>query len=86
MESDLLDLVREPKICDVVIFDWVVTFLIGYYLALYLHEKMNVKMEKAKFIVVTIVFLIFIGLYAHIIFNVPTMMSYYLGISEKPAR
>ncbi len=86
MSSDLLELARQPKIFDVVIFDWFVTFLVGYYIALLLHEKMGVKMEKSKFIIITIVVLIIIGIYAHIVFNVATMLGYYLGLSDKPAR
>jgi hypothetical protein len=86
MNTDLLEIARCPKIFDIVIFDWVITLLVGYYMALLLHDKMKIKMDRGKFIVITIILLILLGIYTHIVFNVPTMLSYYLGISEKPLR
>ncbi len=84
MTSNILTTLRKPKILDMAIVDWLLTLLFGYYLGFILYQKMNIKLCRNKFIFFTIILLILIGIYVHILFNVPTMFNYYLGLGNKP--
>ena len=71
---------RDPKIFDMSIFDWVVSLsaaaVVGYLL------KIKKPLHWLAFIVAWILF----GVLTHAAFGIPTMLGYYLRINVKPAR
>jgi len=74
-----LDRVRQPKLFDMSIFDWVAS-LSG---AVLLGWMIQVKgISWIGFLLAWILF----GVVVHSAFGVKTMLGYYLGLNEKPIR
>jgi cadmium resistance protein CadD (predicted permease) len=67
----LLKTLREPKILDMAVFDWVATFIAALIFTKYVVPKWNV-------IIVFILFVI-LGIFVHVQTGTPTMFNYYLG-------
>ena len=72
---------RQPKIFNMSIFDWVATFLGSMIIQKYLYYK---KIKKS--ILQVFIYFILIGIFIHKIMKVDTMFGYYLGINKKPIR
>ena len=84
-----IELIRQPKIFNMAIFDWASTLLASFIIAKLLFRILDINKYKVSFILfyfyVTILLLI-LGIFLHIFFDVNTMLGYYLGISKKPKR
>ena len=72
----IIDTLREPKIFNFIIFDWIATFLSAM-----LIEKIF-KVDKW----ITFIILLIISIPLHIYFKTPTMTNYYLGVDQYPSR
>ena len=74
-----LDRVRQPKVFDMSIFDWVVSLsgavLVGWV----------IRVKGLSWILFLLAWILF-GVVAHSAFGVKTMLGYYLGLNEKPIR
>lgn len=79
-DCTLIDKLRQPKIADMSIFDWltsmVAAVLIG--VAIGIKNPMSWIMFSSGWVL--------FGIIMHWIFGVPTMLGYYLGINNKPVR
>lgn len=77
----MIDKLRNPKILDMSIFDWVASlfgaWLIGYFL---------IGLRNAGMWVLFFLLWVALGVLIHWMLDVPTMLGYYLGISRKPKR
>jgi len=80
-ECGMIDKLRNPKILDMSIFDWVASlfgaWLIGYFL---------IGLRNAGMWVLFFLLWVALGVLIHWMLDVPTMLGYYLGISRKPKR
>ncbi len=74
----LINLLRTPKFpfTEFVVFDWVATYIAAYYLAQHYQRSLWT----------VFIFLIVVSVILHIIFDVPTVTNYYLGLSGYPSR
>jgi hypothetical protein len=79
--STLLERLRQPKIANMSIFDWVTSLLAAYAVGAYILRIRTVT-SWAFFLLGWIAF----GIATHWAVGVPTMLGYYLGINEKPKR
>ena len=70
----LLKTLREPKLLNMSIFDFVATFVIAIILNKFVLPKQNVFL--------IFILLVILGIIIHMQFNIPTMMNYYLGINS----
>lgn len=70
--------IRQYRIFNMAIFDWVATLIGAYLLNLFLFHKF----EYWKVALGTII----LGIIVHKILGVRTMFNYYLGLGEKPIR
>jgi len=77
----LIDTLRKPKIIDMSIFDWVITLLVGYLLAIYIF-----KLTDIYLILYFEMLVILLGIITHKIFGINTMLGYYIGLNPKPIR
>ena len=79
--SSTIDQLRQYRIAEMAIFDWVTSLLgaiiIGYYL---------LKLRSIIHWIVWIIIWILFGIIVHLLFGVDTMLGYYLGINKKPIR
>jgi hypothetical protein len=74
----LIKTLRQPKLFDMAIFDFSATFLAAYLVHKYLKIECSLWSVFAGFVGV--------GVLVHILTETPTMLNYYLGLSEKPIR
>lgn len=87
-----IDTARGPKFFGFVIFDWLLTIVSGYYLGGWIYDIVNknttngLTVQRNNFIFLTIILLVFIGIYIHCLTNTDTMIGYYMGLSNKPIR
>jgi uncharacterized membrane protein YcaP (DUF421 family) len=72
-----IETLREPKILDMSIFDWVISLVVAALVGKWLGIK-----QWPLFLVVWIAF----GIWAHWLFGIKTMLGYYVGLNEKPER
>ena len=77
----LIDTLRKPKIIDMSIFDWVMTLLVGYLLAIYIFNLTDIYL-----ILYFEMLVILLGIITHKIFGINTMLGYYIGLNPKPIR
>lgn len=76
--TGLLQKLRKPKLFDIALFDLIGT-LLGAFLA---HRYFDMKQS----LVAVMFAFVIIGIAVHVLLGVPTMLNYYLGLSEKPMR
>ena len=76
-----IDRLRQPKIFDMSLFDWISSLTGAYLIGYYILKLKSFFSYMVWFIVWTL-----FGVWIHYIFNVKTMLGYYLGINEKPLR
>lgn len=76
-----IKILRQPKIFNMALFDWTLTFIGAYiiYNILYRNKYIN-----QTIINLTIIFVctVIIGVFVHYILNIPTMFNYYLGLNS----
>ncbi len=82
---ELITTLRQYKIFDMAIFDWLATLICAYLFAIFVHNKNNIKIDKTKYIILTTIFFIILSIYIHVTFNIDTMFGYYLGLSNLPS-
>jgi len=70
---------REPKIADFIIFDWVATVLS----AAYIGYKYNLSNYET---ILAFIVLIILSIILHLVFKIDTKTNYLLGISKYPVR
>ena len=78
-----IDLLRKPKVLDMSIFDWVTSLLGAWIVGVYV---IGLKGAGALVWCVYLLFWVMLGVLAHCVFGVPTMLGYYIGVSTKPVR
>ena len=78
----LIDKLRKPKFINMAIFDIVATFIGALFLAKMFYKHKN-NFWLSTIIIFTI--LIILGIIIHYMFNIPTMLNYYLGLNSKTA-
>ena len=83
---DLIDILREPKIFNMAIFDWILTLLGSYAITWLLYKFNDIDISFTQMYVIITIGLVIIGIILHKILNVPTMLGYYLGLNKKPKR
>ena len=76
----LIDKLRQPKIADMSIFDWVTSLLGAFILGKFI--GIHSRNAWVLFILAWTLF----GILAHWYFGISTMLGYYLGINDKPIR
>ena len=69
---------RQPKIFDMAIFDWVATFVGSIIIQKYIIYK-----QIKKSILQVFIYLIIMGIIIHKTMKVDTMFGYYIGINKK---
>ena len=77
----VIDRLRQPKVFDMSLFDWVTSLFGAYLIGYYIFKLKSIFSYILWFIVWTL-----LGVWIHYIFNVNTMLGYYLGINDKPLR
>jgi len=77
----IIDKLRNPKLFDMSIFDWVTSLLGAWIIGRFIFN-----LTGAIAWIAYILFWIALGVFIHWLIDVPTMIGYYLGISEKPKR
>jgi hypothetical protein len=75
-DSDIIGILRGPKIDDFVIFDWVATIITAV--------GLNLMIGFNVFVIFLVLIIISIGL--HFILGIDTKTNYLLGISKYPKR
>lgn len=78
-KCSFIDKLRGPRIFNLSIFDWVLSLSIAFIVGRYL-LKLHSVFEWILLIIAWVLF----GIAAHVITKTPTMISYYLGLSDKP--
>ena len=73
MDCSTIDKLRQPKIFNMSIFDWVLTFIAAYIIS----EIFDKELSKVFF------FLILLGIVVHVVVGQPTMLNAYLGLADK---
>lgn len=74
-----IDKLRQPKLFNMAIFDWIATIFFIYIIAYYTSSSNNFWTYFATLCFIGILCAIFVHWY----FNIPTMFNYYLGINTK---
>lgn len=72
---------RGPKIFDMSIFDWSLSIVGGY-----LFSKLFLALYSKQDWFVFIFIWILLGITAHLVFNVNSMLGFYLHLNKKPTR
>lgn len=74
----LIDVLREPKVLDIAVFDVACTLGVAYVTRDYMFPESRLWE----------IFLgaIALGIVTHVLVGVPTMLNHYLGLSRRPAR
>lgn len=87
-QCSLIQHIRQYRIAKMAIFDWVITIIPLFILSWLMYYKWNIGNKLSFIFILFMVILlgIIIGIVVHKILNVPTMLNYYLGISEKPKK
>lgn len=75
--SDLIGKLRGPKLMDMAIFDFVMTYVAAYFIQKKFMKKWSVNKLFILFIL--------IGIFIHYKFEIPTMLGYYLGLNTREA-
>jgi hypothetical protein len=75
----IIDKLRKPRIFGLAIFDWVFSLL-----GLFLIGKFLIKLNGIREWIIFTIFWILLGIVVHMVMKIPTMLNYYLGLSEKP--
>jgi len=76
-----IELLRKPKLLGMSIFDWVVSLLFAILVGYFILKLKSIFSYIVWFILWTL-----FGIIVHRIFNVNTMLGYYLGLNPKPVR
>lgn len=74
----LINILRQPKIMNMAIFDFVMTFIAAYIIIVIA----KTKFKRTLKILPTFLSLVILGVFVHCHFNIPTMLNYYLGINS----
>ena len=77
-QCGFIDTMRTPKIFGMAVFDWTFSLLGAFILGRIL------KLKTGNQWIAFILFWILLGIFAHVVTKTPTMMNYYLGLSDKP--
>jgi hypothetical protein len=77
----IIDTLRKPKVLDMSIFDWATSLLGAWLIGTYV-----IGLKGTLVWCVYLLLWIGLGILAHCVFGVSTMLGYYLGVSEKPIR
>jgi hypothetical protein len=87
-QCSFIQRIRQYRIAKMAIFDWSATIIPLFILSWLMYYKWNIANNLPFTFILFIVILIGIisGIIIHKILNVPTMLNYYLGISEKPKK
>ena len=72
-----IETLRGPKILNMSIFDWVVSLVIAAMVGNWLGIK-----QWPLFLLAWVLF----GIWVHWLFDIKTMLGYYVGLNEKPER
>ena len=75
MSSSLINKLREPKIADMAVFDWVATAAVA--------AVVGVVVKSGCVGVGVFIVLILIAIILHSVLGVPTMLNAYLGLAHK---
>lgn len=75
---DIITTLRAPKLFDIAIADVVFTIGLAYLIHVHVFDD--------KPFAFSVAYTFALGILAHILFGVPTMLNYYLGLSERPLR
>lgn len=69
---------RGPKIFNMALFDWVATLVSAIFINyLYQPDNINIYTSLKIFII-----LIILAIIVHYIFDIPTMLNYYIGLAD----
>lgn len=68
---EIIKILREPKICNIAIFDIVATFIVAWLISI----KLCIHPLKM------FIFLMLFAICIHYYFGIHTMLNYYLGLS-----
>jgi uncharacterized membrane protein YcaP (DUF421 family) len=74
-----IDKLRGPRLFGLAIFDWTLSFSIAWIIGHYIIKLVSIK----QWVIFLILWVLF-GIIVHVAQGVPTMSSYYLGLSAKP--
>lgn len=69
-----LEYLRSFRIAKMAIFDWVLTIIGAYILAIFMNWNF----------LLTLIILLLLSIPIHILFNVKTYTNYYLGVDNEP--
>jgi hypothetical protein len=69
-----LEDLRKPRLFGFVVFDWVLTIIATLVLS---------RLFGQGFVSMLVIVLL-LSIILHVMFNVPTLTNYYLGLSERP--
>ena len=78
-KCSFIDRLRGPKIFNMAIFDWVCTIIAAWIIAAAYSDN------TLKSFVYILIILVILAILVHKIFNIPTMLNYYLGLNTKDA-
>jgi hypothetical protein len=78
-QCGVIDTMRTPKIFGMALFDWTFSLLGAFIFGRYI-----LKLSGTGQWIAFILFWILLGIVAHVMTKTPTMMNYYLGLSDKP--
>lgn len=76
----IINILRTPRLFGIALFDFISAF-IGIIGLLYLHDSTR---EPHYYYAWATLLTLPIGVLSHIVSNTPTMLNYYLGLSERP--
>ncbi len=85
MTCSWIDIIREPKIFGMAIFDWTATLIAVYIITWFVNKRYPGYGFIKMFIVLAIITTI-VAIIVHKIFGINTMLNYYLGLNPKPKR
>lgn len=79
-KCNLVDYLREPKIANMAVFDWLATLLVVYLTSQIVCENRG-HCGATFLLLVLAAIVIFVSV--HKATNTPTMFNYYLGLNDK---
>jgi len=77
----LIKTLRTPKLFNIAIFDCVATLISAILIGKYIFKFNNI-FDMTIWIIIVFAF----GVFIHYLFDINTMVGYYLGINDKPDR
>lgn len=77
VKCSFINRLRNPKIFGMAIFDWIATFVTAMIIAVIFKRP---KLTLPVFMGLTV-----LAIVVHIVFKVPTMLNYYLGLNSLEA-